>query len=320
MFFTQFSNNAFSLYRFLLFISGIKTILKSPSRWLLLFQDILWCMKLISWNTNGLRATVKQGFFDPLFTEYKPDILCLQETKTTPDQLPEEVVHVPGYHSVFSYPSVRKGYSGVAIYSKEKPLSVSNEFPAEILKKYNMDADTYGDPAHEGRLLVAEFTDFYVVNVYTPNSKRDLSRIPLRYDLWDPAFLELCTSLEKNGSAGSPQGKPVIFCGDLNVAHMPVDLARPKESEGVHGFTKEEREGVDKIIAAGFTDTFRYLNPDAVGAYTYWDQLTRARDRNVGWRIDYFFISQKLLPRLTSASILADYYGSDHCPIVIELS
>ncbi len=268
-------------------------------------------MKIISWNTNGLRATAKQGFFEPLFKGYQPDIVCLQETKSTPEQLPDEVVNVPGYNAVFSYPKVRKGYSGVAIYSKEKPMSVFADFPPAILKKYNMDADDYGDPAHEGRLLVAEFKDFYVVNIYTPNSKRDLSRIPLRHKLWDPAFLELCKSLEKK--------KPVIFCGDLNVAHQPIDLARPKESEGAHGFTQEEREGIDKIIKAGFVDTFRHLNPDVVGAYTYWDQLTRARDRNVGWRIDYFFISKALLPKLSRVDILSDYYGSDHCPIMIDI-
>lgn len=268
-------------------------------------------MKIISWNTNGLRATAKQGYFDPLFKSFKPDILCLQEVKANPEQLPSEVVNVPGFHSFFSHPKVKKGYSGVAIYSKEKPVSVSCDFPASIIKKYNMDGDGYGDPAHEGRLLVAEFKKFYIVTVYTPNSKRDLSRIPLRHKLWDPAFLELCKSLEKK--------KPVIFCGDLNVAHQAIDLARPKESEGSHGFTKEERGGVDKIIKAGFVDTFRHLYPTKAGAYTYWDQLTRARDRNVGWRIDYFFISKKLLPKLSNADILSDYYGSDHCPISIEI-
>lgn len=268
-------------------------------------------MRLISWNTNGIRATVKQGYFEPLFSKYKPDILCLQETKATPDQLNQDVVNVPGYVSFFANPKAKKGYSGVALYAKEKPLSVSFDFPKAILKKYDMSGDKYGDPAHEGRILVAEFTQFYLVNVYTPNSKRDLSRIPLRYTLWDPAFLALCKQLEKK--------KPVIFCGDLNVAHQPIDLARPKESEGSHGFTKEEREGVDNIINAGFVDSFRELHPTTKDAYTYWDQLSRARDRNVGWRIDYFFVSKKLKPKITKAEILADYYGSDHCPILIEL-
>lgn len=269
-------------------------------------------MKIISWNTNGLRATVKQGYFEPLFKEYKPDIVCLQETKVTPEQLPGEIREVLGYVSYFSHPKVKKGYSGVAIYSKEKPLSVSYDFPVEILKKYNMQDDGYGDPAHEGRLLVAEFKKFFLVNVYTPNSKRDLSRILLRHDLWDPAFLALCKNLEKK--------KPVIFCGDLNVAHQPIDLARPKESEGSHGFTTEEREGIDKIIKAGFVDIFRHFFPDQKGAYTYWDQLSRARDRNIGWRIDYFFVSKKLVSQVTNISILDEYYGSDHCPIVLDIT
>ncbi len=268
-------------------------------------------MRIISWNTNGLRATLKQGYFKPLFATYEPDIVCLQETKVTPEQLPASAVTFSGYTSFFSHPKVKKGYSGVAIYTKEKPIDVFFDFPKALLKKYDMSADRYGDPAHEGRLLVAEFKTFYIVNVYTPNSKRDLSRIPLRYEKWDPLFLALCKQLEKK--------KPVIFCGDLNVAHQPIDLARPKESEGSHGFTKEEREGVEKIIKAGFVDTFRYLHPDATGAYTYWDQLSRARDRNVGWRIDYFFVSKILVKKIKKAEILSDYYGSDHCPIMIEL-
>ncbi len=268
-------------------------------------------MRIISWNTNGLRSTIKQGYFEPLFKEFNPDIVCLQETKATPEQLPEEVRNVPGYVSCFSHPKLKKGYSGVAIYSKEKPISVSYDFPAAILKKYDMSGDKYGDPAHEGRLIVAEFKDFYVVNVYTPNSKGDLSRIPLRHKHWDPAFLEMCKKLEKK--------KPVVFCGDLNVAHQEIDLARPKQNDGSHGFTKEEREGVDKILKAGFVDTFRHIYPTKTEAYTYWDQFSHARDRNIGWRIDYFFISKKLLPKLKKAEILAEYYGSDHCPILIEL-
>ena len=268
-------------------------------------------MKLISWNINGLRATVKQGYFEPLFKEHKPDILCLQETKSTPEQLPEEVRNYPGYHSYFTHPKARKGYSGVALYSKEEPLSVSFDFPAAIIKKFHMGDDKYGDPAEEGRLLIAEFKNFYVVNVYTPNSKGDLSRLELRHKLWDPAFLATCKLLEKK--------KPVIFCGDLNVAHQAIDLARPKENEGEHGFTKEEREGADKIVKAGFVDTFRHFFPDKTGAYTYWDQFSHARDRNVGWRIDYFFVSEKLLKKIKKAEILSDYYGSDHCPITLEL-
>ncbi len=269
-------------------------------------------MKIISWNTNGIRATIKQGFFEPLFEKYKPDIVCFQETKSTPDQIPEHLRNYSGYFSYFSHPELKKGYSGVAIYSKEKPLSVTEGFPAAILKKYDMSTDPYGDPSREGRIITAEFEKFYIVNVYTPNSKRDLSRIPLRHEKWDPAFLEMCKTLEKK--------KPVIFCGDLNVAHEAIDLARPKESEGSHGFTKEERAGIDAIIKAGYIDSFRHFHPDDTGVYTYWDQLSRARDRNVGWRIDYFFVSNKLREQLISASILSDYYGSDHCPIEIKLN
>ena len=268
-------------------------------------------MKIISWNTNGLRATVKQGFFEPLFKKYSPDIICLQETKVAPEQLAPEVREVAGYHSFFSHSKNKKGYSGVAIYSKEKPLSVAFDFPPAIVKKYSMQKDKYGDPNAEGRVMAAEFKNFFLVNVYTPNSKRDLSRLTLRSDLWDPAFLAYCKQLEKK--------KPVVFCGDLNVAHEAIDLARPKESEGAHGFTKEERAGIDKVIKAGFIDTFRTLHPTAVSAYTYWDQLSRARLRNVGWRIDYFFVSKALVKKVIKAEILADYMGSDHCPIAIDL-
>ncbi len=268
-------------------------------------------MRIISWNTNGLRATIKQGYFEPLFEKYQPDILCLQETKCTPEQLPEEVRNRPGYFSYFSHPEAKKGYSGVAVYSKEKPLAVLFGLPETILKKYAMHTDLYGDPNAEGRLIVAEFKKFFIVNVYTPNSKRDLSRLSLRHKLWDPAFLSYCKELEKK--------KSVIFCGDLNVAHQPIDLARPKDNEGTHGFTKEEREGVEAIIKTDFVDIFRKLHPDTVGAYTYWDQLSHARDRNVGWRIDYFFISNTLVKKVKNTEILSDYYGSDHCPIELTL-
>jgi len=268
-------------------------------------------MKIISWNTNGLRATIKQGYFTPLFEKYNPDIVCFQETKSTPEQLPEEMRNLKGYVSYFSHPKMKKGYSGVAIYSKEPPLSVIYDFPEAIIKKYGMHGDGYGDPNAEGRIITAEFKAFYIISVYTPNSKNDLSRLALRHKLWDPAFLAYCKQLEKK--------KPVIFCGDLNVAHQAIDLARPKENEGKHGFTKEEREGADKIIKAGFVDTFRHFHPTETGAYTYWDQLSHARDRNVGWRIDYFFVSSALIKKVKSAEILSDYYGSDHCPILLNI-
>ena len=268
-------------------------------------------MRLISWNTNGLRSTVKNGDFEPLFKKYKPDVVCLQETKCTPEQLTEDVRSPKGYFSYFLSSKARKGYSGVAIYTKEEPLSVVYDIPAAIAKKYELHDDVHGDPNAEGRVLTIELEDFFVVTVYTPNSKGDLSRLPLRHTKWDPAFLAYCKKLEKE--------KPVVFCGDLNVAHEAIDLARPDANEGEHGFTKEEREGLDKIIAAGYVDTFRYFHPEKKDAYTYWDQYSHARERNVGWRIDYFFASEELIPRLSKADILADYYGSDHCPILLDL-
>jgi exodeoxyribonuclease-3 len=268
-------------------------------------------MKLISWNTNGLRGTVKQGYFEPLFTEYKPDIVCLQETKSGAAQLEEKVKRIAGYHSYFCHSKRKKGYSGTAVFTKEEPLSVLYDFPRDIRAKFALHEDEYGNPNDEGRILTVEYKKFFLVNVYTPNSKGDLSRLPLREKLWDPAFLAYCKNLEKK--------KPVIFCGDLNVAHQEIDLARPKENEGHHGFTKEEREGVEKIIAAGFVDIFRQLHPTKIGAYTYWDQISRARDRNVGWRIDYFFVSKKLASKAIKAEILTEYMGSDHCPILLEI-
>lgn len=276
-------------------------------------------MKIISWNTNGLRGTVKQGNFLPLFTEYKPDILCLQETKSEAVQLDDSTKSISGYHSYFCHSKRKKGYSGTAVYTKEEPLNVLYDFPQTIRKQFALHEDEYGNPNDEGRILTLEFKKFFLVNVYTPNSKGDLSRLKLREKLWDPAFLAYCKDLEKNHSTSSGQAKPVIFCGDLNVAHQEIDLARPKENVGNHGFTKEEREGLDKIIKVGFVDTFRHLHPNKTGAYTYWDQISRARDRNVGWRIDYFFISKKIVSKLKKAEILADYMGSDHCPISIDI-
>jgi exodeoxyribonuclease-3 len=269
-------------------------------------------MRIISWNTNGLRATIKQGHFTPLFSKYKPDVVCLQETKVEAVQIPDDVRQIAGYHEYFSHSKARKGYSGVAIYTREKPISVIYDIPQEIAKRYELHDDGHGDPNNEGRVLALELADYYIVTVYTPNSKGDLSRLPLRHEKWDPAFLEFCQELEAN--------KPVIFCGDLNVAHEAIDLARPEANEGEHGFTTEEREGINNIMEAGFVDTFRYLHPDQKDAYSYWDQYSHARERNVGWRIDYFFVSQDLLPVISKAEILADYYGSDHCPILLDIA
>ncbi|HSE57030.1 MAG TPA: exodeoxyribonuclease III [Candidatus Paceibacterota bacterium] len=270
-------------------------------------------MKLISWNVNGIRAVHKKGLLVPFIKEYQPDILCLQETKAEQHQ---SEVDLPEYEEYWNSAS-KKGYSGTAIFTKEKPLQVLFDFPETITKKYKL-ADTYGDPNQEGRVVAAEFKKFFVVTVYTPNAKDDLSRIPLRHKGWDPAFLEYMQLLEKNPSAGSGQRKPVIFCGDLNVAHTPDDLARPKENVGNKGFTDEEREGIQKYIDAGFADTFR-LFTQGNGHYTWWSHFAGARARNVGWRIDYFFVSEQLVSKVQKAEILPDILGSDHCPILLEI-
>lgn len=263
-------------------------------------------MRLISWNVNGLRGLNNKGLFVPFVKKYAPDVLCLQETKAEKGQA---VIDLPEYEEYWNS-SARKGYSGTAIFTKVRPLSILLGLPEDICKKFNLE-DGYGDANREGRVVAAEFEDFFVVNVYTPNAKPDLSRLDFRYKLWDPAFLAFCKKLERQ--------KPVIFCGDLNVAHTYDDLANPKANEGEHGFTKEEREGIDKILAAGFVDTFRHFTPKGNGHYTWWSHFANARARNVGWRIDYWFVSKKLLPRLKSATILPAVLGSDHCPVVVEL-
>jgi exodeoxyribonuclease-3 len=264
-------------------------------------------MKIFSWNINGIRAVHKKGLFAPFIKKYQPDILCLQETKA---QQHQSEVDLPDYEEYWNSAS-RKGYSGTAIFSKEKPISVALDIPEKIAKKYKLEDDGYGNPNTEGRVIAAEFENFYVVSVYTPNSKDDLSRIPLRHTEWDPAFLEYMKELER-------RGKPVIFCGDLNVAHTPDDLARPKENDGKKGFTKEERAGIEKIIGAGFVDTFRIFTKGN-GHYTWWTHFANARARNVGWRIDYIFVSAKMAKKVKKASILPDVTGSDHCPIGIQL-
>ena len=263
-------------------------------------------LKLYSWNVNGIRAVLRKESFVPWVEKTQPDILCIQETKMGAEPTP---VELPGYRQFWNNAD-RPGYSGTAIFSKEKPLNVISGFPAEFSKKYNfVDAPTR-DAANEGRVLTAEFEKFFVVTVYTPNAKDDLSRIPLRHKHWDPAFLAFCQELEKT--------KPVIFCGDLNVAHTPDDLARPKENEGKKGFTAEEREGFENYLKAGYTDTFR-LFKQGPGYYTYWTQWGGARQRNVGWRIDYFMVSEALKDKVAEAGIHADVMGSDHCPISVVL-
>ncbi|OGI93621.1 exodeoxyribonuclease III [Candidatus Nomurabacteria bacterium RIFCSPLOWO2_01_FULL_40_18] len=264
-------------------------------------------MKLISWNVNGIRAIHKKGLFVPFVEKYQPDVLCLQETKAEQHQ---SEVDLPDYEEYWNS-AEKKGYSGTAIFTKDKPIAVINGFPEKIAKKFGLIADAYGDPQTEGRVITAEFKDFYVVTVYTPNAKDDLSRIPLRHQQWDPAFLEYMKDLER-------RGKPVIFCGDLNVAHTPDDLARPKENEGMKGYTKEEREGIQNMIDGGFVDTFRIFTKGN-GHYTWWSHFANARARNVGWRIDYIFASSKLAKKVKSAKILPEVLGSDHCPVLIEI-
>ena len=265
-------------------------------------------MKLISWNVNGLRSVHKRGLFLPFIKETKPDIVCLQETKAEKGQAE---IDLPEYEEYWNS-AARKGYSGTAIFTKHKPISVTLDFPAPLVKKFKLEGDGYGNPNAEGRVIAAEFEKFFLVDVYTPNAKPELSRLTLRHKHWDPAFLAYCKDLEKK--------KPVIFCGDLNVAHGPEDLANPKANEGEHGYTNEEREGIDKIIEAGFVDTFRHFTPKGNGHYTWWSHWANARDRNIGWRIDYFFVSKKLLPKVKKAFILPAILGSDHCPVAIDIA
>jgi len=255
-------------------------------------------MKIISWNTNGLRATAKQGYLNPLFKKYQPDILCLQETKCEPSQLPEEVRNIPGYTSYFSYSKLRKGYSGVAIYTKDRPLGV---FEGMGIPKLDQ----------EGRLLGLKFKNFTIITGYYPNGGQGPHRLKYKLEFYD-AFLKFILKLRKNG-------ENVIFCGDVNTAHEAIDLARPKANEENTGFLPIERAWITKVIKNNFIDVFRKFYPNKTDAYTYWDIKTRARDRNVGWRLDYFFADSKIVPKIKNTGMLTDYYGSDHCPIYIEL-
>lgn len=265
-------------------------------------------MKLYSWNVNGIRAVIKKGTFQTFMAEHQPDVLCLQETKAKQGQAE---IDLPDYHDYWNSAD-KAGYSGTAIFSKQKPLSVINGFTDEIAEKHNLTNDSYGDPTKEGRVISAEFEKFWVVTVYTPNSKGDLSRLGLRHKQWDPAFLEHVTELEKT--------KPVLFCGDLNVAHNEIDLANPKPNVGKHGFTNEEREGFDAFESAGFIDTFRHANPTKTEAYTWWTHWANARARNVGWRIDYWLASKGIADHIKNPQIHADVMGSDHCPVSIEVA
>ena len=252
-------------------------------------------MRVISWNVNGLRAVHKKGFLD-WFSSEDPDILCLQETKAHEEQLPEEVRFVAGYRSFFSTPE-RKGYSGVGLYTKKAPDSVQFGFGDRF------DA--------EGRTIIADYGEFVLFGIYFPNGRQSAERLQYKMDFYD-AFLEYA---EKTRASG----KHVVVCGDVNTAHKEIDLARPKENANVSGFLPQERAWIDEFLDHGYKDTLRIFNQEPEN-YSYWDMMTRARDRNVGWRIDYFFVDQVFAERLTDAFILPDVMGSDHCPVGIEIA
>lgn len=267
-------------------------------------------MKIYSWNVNGIRAVEKKALFESFIDKHQPDILCLQETKAKDGQVADYFSEKYPDYEQYWHSAERAGYSGTAIFTKISPEKVIFGLPDDLKHKYELD-DTYGDTTKEGRVATLEFEHFYLSTVYTPNAKDDLSRIPMRQH-WDPAYLEYMKVLAKN--------KPLIFCGDFNVAHQPIDLARPNQNEGKKGFTKEERAGLDAMIKAGFVDTLRYLHPDTPELYTWWSHFGGARDRNVGWRIDYVMISSDLVPILKSARIHPEVMGSDHCPVSIEVT
>ena len=252
-------------------------------------------MKILSWNVNGLRAIYKKGFIAWLVQE-RPDILCVQETKSHEEQLPEELTHVPGYTSYFAW-AEKKGYSGVGLYSSRQPKHVTRGFGIDRFDR-------------EGRTLVIDYGDFILLNVYFPNGKLSRERLEYKMDFYD-AFLGYVMALRKNK-------KKLIICGDVNTAHREIDLARPKENQKVSGFLPRERAWIDRLIAHGFLDTFRMFNKTG-GQYSWWDYKTRARERNIGWRIDYFFISDNVRDHLKSAFIMPDVMGSDHCPVGITI-
>lgn len=250
-------------------------------------------MKMISWNVNGIRAVLKKGFLE-FMEQQQPDILCLQETKAAQEQVE---INLAGYEQFWNS-AKKKGYSGTAIFSKQKPLQVQYGILNEIHDQ-------------EGRVITLEYASFYLVNVYVPNSKRDLSRLEYRSAEWDVEFLSYLKALEVK--------KPVIFCGDMNVAHKEIDLSFPKENVNNHGFTPQERAGFDRMIESGFIDTFREFEKGG-GHYTWWSPFSKCRERNIGWRIDYFLVSQNLRSKVENSSILPEVMGSDHCPVVLEIA
>ena len=249
-------------------------------------------MKLISWNVNGLRACVGKGFFEFLAAE-QPDMMCLQETKLQPEQAPA----IEGGYFDYWNSADKKGYSGTALFSKTEPLSVS----------YDLGIDEHD---HEGRVITAEYDDFYLVTVYVPNSQNELKRLDYRMQ-WEEDFRAYVKRLDEK--------KPVIICGDMNVAHQEIDLKNPKTNRKNAGFTDEERAKMTDLLGAGFVDTWRYFHPDTEGVYSWWSYRFKAREKNAGWRIDYFLVSERLIGRVKDARILTDVLGSDHCPVVIEL-
>lgn len=249
-------------------------------------------MKFISWNVNGIRACVQKGFMD-FFQDIDADILCIQESKMQEGQLE---LDTPGYYQYWNY-AKKKGYSGTAVFTKKEPLSVA----------YGLGIDEHDQ---EGRVITLEFEEYYFVTVYTPNSQNELARLPYRMK-WEDDFLDYLKRLEEN--------KPVIFCGDLNVAHKEIDLKNPKTNRKNAGFTDEEREKFSDLLAAGFIDTYRYFYPDQEGIYSWWSYRFSARAKNAGWRIDYFCVSEALKERLADAKILTEVMGSDHCPVELDL-
>ncbi|MFT4532086.1 MAG: exodeoxyribonuclease-3 [Candidatus Saccharimonadales bacterium] len=264
-------------------------------------------MKLYSWNVNGIRAVWNKGLFQEFVAEHDPDILCLQETKAQREQSPIEGMD---QYKIYWNSAVKRGYSGTAILTKTEPLSVQNDFSDEINAKYTFE-DSFGDTSKEGRLLTLEFEDYYITTVYTPNSKNKLERLPMRDKAWDPAYRDHLNELAAK--------KPVYSCGDMNVAHTEIDLARPKDNVGKHGFTDEERRGLTDLLSDGFVDTFRFFYPHAEEVYSWWTAWGGARDRNVGWRIDYWLASTSAVDNLIDAQVHSDAIGSDHCPVSIEI-
>lgn len=253
-------------------------------------------LRLLSWNVNGIRAVYKKGFVD-WFLKETPDVLCLQETKAHPEQLTDDLLNINGYKSYFSSSIVKKGYSGVAIYTKQEPVKVEHGFG---IQKFD----------DEGRIIIADYKDFVLINIYYPNGKMSPERLQYKMDFYN-AFLDYADKLVK-------KGKNLVICGDVNTAHKEIDLARPKENEKVSGFLPIEREWMDKFISHGYVDTFRMFN-NQPEQYTWWDMQSRARERNVGWRIDYFFVSENFRNSVKNAFIMPEVMGSDHCPVGIEL-